>query len=168
MTTGQRVPSPSRDDVALATAPEGLVDREDADAGQPPPGLERPRRRLPFLVLGLAGLAAFLGLGISAFQGSVVYYLTPTEALDATGEDIRVSGTVVPGSIVFDSARGTVSFLVTDGTTDMPVVFEGAAPDTLKDEAEAVAEGVVQPDGTFQAVRLFARCASKFESEIEP
>lgn len=149
---------------------QSLLDASTPLADAPPdtPGLERSRRRGPLLVLGLLVLAAFGALGATAFSDSVVYYLTPTEALaQPLGESIRVSGTVEPGTVVFDSERGTVSFVVSDGTTSLPVVHEGPAPDTLKDEAIAVVEGTVEPDGTFTAVRVFAKCASKFESGSE-
>ncbi|MBI4728853.1 MAG: cytochrome c maturation protein CcmE [Acidobacteria bacterium] len=126
--------------------------------------LERPRRRLPVALLGLAALAAVLTLSIQAFTRSVVYYRTPTEVLASPGEQVRLSGKVTPGSIVFDSARGLVTFTVADAGATIRVVFAGTAPDTLKDEALAVAEGKLDAGGVFRADKLFARCPSKFES----
>ncbi len=111
-------------------------------------------------MLAVVGVFAY-----STFARSVVYYRTPTEVLAAPGERVRLAGTVVPGSIVSSAAEGKVSFRATDGASTLLVVFEGAVPDTLKDEAEAVAEGSLGPDGVFRADKLFAKCPSKFQSE---
>lgn len=110
-------------------------------------------------------LVVFLFLGYTMFARSVVYYHTPSEVAGMAGEHVRLSGTVVPGSIVTDPAEGTVTFEVTDGKQTLEVAYKGAAPDTLKDEAEAVAEGQLGNDGVFHAENLFAKCPSKFESK---
>jgi cytochrome c-type biogenesis protein CcmE len=120
---------------------------------------------MPLLLLAVLVLGVFFAVGYTMFTRSVVYYRTPTEALAAPGEHVRVSGTVVPGSIVKDVGGGTVRFDVTDETSTVTVLFEGAAPDTLKDEAEAVAEGTLGPDGLFHADKLFAKCPSKFQAK---
>jgi cytochrome c-type biogenesis protein CcmE len=136
----------------------------DADLRETAP-LERTRRRWP-VVAGTVVVLAVVGvLAGNAFRSSVVYYLSPTEVLSRSGEELRVSGTVVPGSIEFDVRAGIVSFEVTDGRETVLVKFEGPAPDTLKDEAEAVAEGELQADGTFLATKIFAKCPSKFEAK---
>jgi cytochrome c-type biogenesis protein CcmE len=130
-----------------------------------PEGFERRPSRTPLLLLAVLVLGVFFAVGYTMFTRSVVYYRTPTEALAAPGEHVRVSGTVVPGSIVKDVGGGTVRFDVTDETSTVTVLFEGAAPDTLKDEAEAVAEGTLGPDGLFHADKLFAKCPSKFQAK---
>ena len=130
-----------------------------------PSGFERRPSRLPLLLLGSIVFGAFFAVAFTMFTRSVVYYLTPTEVVATPGEHVRISGTVVPGSIVTSVTEGTVSFEVTDETTTVPILFEGPAPDTLKDRAEAVAEGALGPDGIFHADKLFARCSSKFEAK---
>jgi cytochrome c-type biogenesis protein CcmE len=129
--------------------------------------LEHRPRRTPLLLLGLVALIAAGWLAVDAFQGSVVYYLTPTEALAADhGEVFRLAGLVVDGSVTRE-ATGGLRFEVTDGSTTVPVRFDGRAPDGLGDGAEAVAEGRFADDGVFEADTVLARCASKFESELE-
>ena len=54
-------------------------------------------------------------------------------------------------------------FDVTDGRTTVPVRFQGAAPDALRDGGQAVAEGALRGKA-FVAERLFARCPSKFQT----
>jgi cytochrome c-type biogenesis protein CcmE len=58
-----------------------------------------------------------------------------------------------------------VTFVVADPTSEVPVRYEGAPPDTLKGGANAVAEGELGPDGMFHADTLFARCPSKFSAD---
>ena len=137
-----------------------------AEPPEPPPeGFERRRSRVPIVLLGVIVVGALLALGFTMFGKSVAYYYTPTEVLAQVGEEVRISGTVVEGSIVTDAAAGTVSFDVTDDTTVVPVVFTGPRPDTLQDGGEAVAEGALGPDGVFRADTLFAKCPSKFETK---
>ena len=131
---------------------------------EPPEGFERGRSRLPLVLAGVVVVAAFAGLGFTMFTRSVVYYRTPTEVLRAPGMHVRLSGTVVDGSVRSDIAAGNVAFDLTDGRTTVRVLFHGAAPDTLRSGGEAVAEGALSSDGTFMAQRLFARCPSKFQT----
>jgi len=130
-----------------------------------PAGFERRPSRGPILLLGLIVLGTFFAIGYTMFTRSVVYYKTPTEVLANPGEHVRVSGTVVPGSIETDTTEGTVTFLVTDDTSSVKVVYAGPVPDTLKDNASAVAEGTLRSDGIFHAETLFARCPSKFQAK---
>jgi cytochrome c-type biogenesis protein CcmE len=97
-----------------------------------------------------------------------VYYLTPSEAREA---DVG-SASGWPGLVVDDShvprRRRAFHFEVTDGVATVPVRFDGRAPDALDDGAEAVSEGRLGPDGVFEADTVLARCASRFEAELEP
>jgi cytochrome c-type biogenesis protein CcmE len=130
-----------------------------------PEGFERRPSRAPVLLLALIVLGAFLAIGYTMFTRSVVYYKTPTEVQAMPGQHVRVSGRVVGGSIVRNVEADVVTFALTDGRSTVPVRFEGPAPDTLKDGADAVAEGSLGPDGTFHADKLFAKCPSKFQSK---
>jgi cytochrome c-type biogenesis protein CcmE len=48
-----------------------------------------------------------------------------------------------------------------------PVVYRGLAPDTFTDGVEVVVEGRLQPDGTFRATTLLAKCGSRYEAVPE-
>lgn len=132
--------------------------REDPGTAAAPSG---NRRRRLTTGLALVVVAAFGFLAVSAFTDAVVYYRTPTEASALTGEHLRLSGTVVPGTIESATAAG-ISFAVTDGTTTMTVSYSGAPPATLRDGGDIVADGVVEPAGHFRASSLVTKCPSKF------
>ncbi|MFA5891350.1 MAG: cytochrome c maturation protein CcmE [Actinomycetota bacterium] len=148
--------------------PEGQSNSGGSSPGLTRPlsqqALERPKRKTTQVILIVVVLAMALGASVNIFRRSVVYYHTTSEVVALKGQQVRLSGQVVPGTIRFDYEKGFVAFSVTDGKVTVPVRFEGPAPDTLKDEAIAVAEGTLGEDGVFRAVKLLARCPSKFES----
>ncbi|MGH9750528.1 MAG: cytochrome c maturation protein CcmE [Candidatus Polarisedimenticolia bacterium] len=115
----------------------------------------------------LAGLAVLFGVGL---RGSLVYYLTVSEFLDPArrtdlGDHFRVNGNVVPGSIVQPASGLGARFMMTDGRSSLPVVYAKETPDTFVDGSEVVVEGSLQPDGSFAATMLLAKCPSKYEAE---
>ncbi len=130
-----------------------------------PPSLERRKSRKPLILLGLVALLVIVAISMTIFKRSVVYYLSPTEVVAQHSQSVRVSGTVVNGTIKTVPERGAVLFSVTDGKTTVPIDYTGPAPDTLKDGAEAVAEGSLGTDGVFRATKVFAKCPSKFEGK---
>jgi cytochrome c-type biogenesis protein CcmE len=60
-----------------------------------------------------------------------------------------------------------VSFQISQASDVLSVHYVGRdpLPDTLGDEAEAVVEGYLQGDGNFEAHKVQAKCASKYEAE---
>ena len=107
-------------------------------------------------------------LAYTGARSSMAYYLTVGELLDRastmTGADVRLGGKVAAGTVKWDQVGGLLEFHVTDGAGRLPVSYRGVVPDTFKPGADVVVEGTY--DGTqFTAVRLFAKCPSKFEAK---
>ena len=112
------------------------------------------------------GFAILFGVGL---KGSMVYYLTVGEFLDRQGRDdlgenFRVNGNVVDGTIERTPGEIGARFMMTDGTRQLPVVYGKETPDTFVDGSEVVVEGRLGPDGRFVAYTLLAKCPSKYES----
>jgi cytochrome c-type biogenesis protein CcmE len=130
------------------------------------------RKRLKFVILGLgvvASMAILMAVGIKR-PGGFVYYLSVTEFLqqpEAAEGDFRVNGTVVGGTIERQPTGQDVRFEMTDGSRSMLVSYHGIIPDTFVDEAAVVVEGRLDPDGTFVAHTLLAKCPSKYEAADE-
>jgi cytochrome c-type biogenesis protein CcmE len=57
--------------------------------------------------------------------------------------------------------------LRSEDTVRMRVVYRGIdpLPDTFKDDAQAMADGTLGADGVFQAKKIQAKCASKYEAK---
>jgi cytochrome c-type biogenesis protein CcmE len=109
-------------------------------------------------------------LVVMALQGSAVYFLTVSE-LQAKGataynQPYRVSGNLVPGSLLRESAGLGISFHIADAASGpLPVVYRGGhVPDIVGDDVEIVAEGKLDANGTFVATTVLAKCPSKLES----
>lgn len=125
------------------------------------------RKKAPFAI-GFAIILATLGwLAYSGIQESKTYYVTVAELLanpDATHRRLRVGGDVAVGSI--RRMQGRVEFTIQQEGKLLPVYYTGTEPlpDTLVDRAQAMADGRYQPDGTFHAETVQAKCASKYEA----
>lgn len=121
------------------------------------------------LVVGTVGF-----LMASGIKETGVYFLTPTELSAKVSADpsfhdvgVKMGAKVVSGTIERDVGTQTIRFAVTDGQVTYPVVYRGLAPDTFTDDVEVVVEGRLQPDGTFRATTLLAKCGSRYEAVPE-
>jgi hypothetical protein len=54
-------------------------------------------------------------------------------------------------------ADNRVTFRVTDGKTDIAVVYHGILPDLFREGQGVVAEGKLKPDGVFEASTILAK-----------
>jgi cytochrome c-type biogenesis protein CcmE len=142
-------------------------------------GMEETQRRsggwAKFAVAGLVIVAAIVLFLYTTTRSNAQYYLSVQELRDRgtelIGKDARISGIVVPDSIMYDSQTLHLEFDVVDkdaaNQEPLRIVMDGEPlPDQMKDEAEAIAEGRLNVDGTFQADTLMMKCASKYEVEV--
>jgi cytochrome c-type biogenesis protein CcmE len=114
-------------------------------------------------------VGSLVWLAFSGVKDTKTYYKTIPElekmGVQAHGQRLRVGGDVQPGSIVKNGAR--VSFQLHQGAKTLSVVYTGTEPlpDTFKDNAQALAEGRLAANGTFEANHIQAKCASKYEAK---
>ena len=117
------------------------------------------------MVAVIIGVLTWLAMG--GISDSKTYYKTIAELGQmgdhAKGRRIRVGGDVQAGSIVRNGAE--VSFVLHQEAKTLKVVYNGMdpLPDTFKDGAQALADGKLGSDGVFQANKIQAKCASKYE-----
>ena len=127
------------------------------------------RRKLKFLVGSLIIVAAATWLGFSSFNESLAYYKTVDElkAMNeaAYGKRLRVAGNIVPGSI--QRSALVVCFNLEQNGQILPVRYIGKdiLPDTFKNGSQALAEGHLVRGGSFEATKIQAKCASKYEAQ---
>jgi cytochrome c-type biogenesis protein CcmE len=121
--------------------------------------LTRKQRRLILIGTSVSVLALAVGLVLSAMRSAIVFFQSPTDVVEhrlAPGTRIRIGGLVKTGSIVRgDNLR--IRFEVTDGTHDIPVQYQGIVPDLFREGQGVVAEGKLEPGGTFAADTVLAK-----------
>ena len=122
-----------------------------------------------FAVLVVVIIGALVWLAVGGINESKTYYKTIAElgamGDQATGKRLRVGGDVESGSIVRDGAR--VTFMLHQDAVKLKVVYSGTdpLPDTFKDGSQALADGRLGHDGVFEANKIQAKCASKYEAK---
>lgn len=114
-------------------------------------------------------VGSLVWLAVGGVKDTKAYYKTIPELAQmgkaAQTERLRVGGDVRAGSIIKNAAG--VSFVLHQGANALNVVYTGSdpLPDTFRDNAQALADGRLGPDGVFQANKIQAKCASKYESK---
>lgn len=120
------------------------------------------------------------GIIFAVIIGLIVFGLTQTgqwavnlaelsaKGASAIGQGVRVSGQLEANSVSKDVKANKIAFVLTDGVNRLPVSYNGVVPDTFDRAVEIVAEGKLNPDGSFTASNVLARCPSKYdESKLE-
>ena len=135
--------------------------------------------RAKFLIGGVTIAAAVVYLIVSSLNSSAQYYLTVKE-VRAKGQamsarNLRVSGFVVGDSIVYNPQASNLSFDIVDTREELTattkadtlkILYTGPKPDLLQHEAQAIAEGKLNPDGTFTASNLLLKCPTRYEDQL--
>jgi cytochrome c-type biogenesis protein CcmE len=130
-------------------------------------GLSTKRKKLATAGAVVAAVLAYMAyVGASA---DWQYYLTAEECLargaETAGRRVRVSGTIVAGTLRVSDDRRETSFRLTGQDRDLPVVCSCPAPDNMSESKEVVVEGrMAVPEGVFRGDKIITRCASKYKT----
>lgn len=122
-----------------------------------------------FAILTVLIVGSLVWLAAGGISETKTYYKTIPElekmGLAAHNQRLRVGGDVKPGSIVKNGSQ--VKFTLHQEANVLNVVYSGSdpLPDTFKDNAQALADGRLGPDGVFEASKIQAKCASKYEAK---
>jgi cytochrome c-type biogenesis protein CcmE len=120
--------------------------------------------RIVVAVLIILGAISYLA--VTGVEANKSYYVTIQELQSMGGKaytrNLRVAGSVEPGSIQRDGAHA--SFVLVENKLKLHVAYTGdePPPDTFKDNSLALAIGTFGRDGVFHATQLQAKCASKY------
>ncbi len=121
----------------------------------------KPRhRRMLWIAAGLAALAVAATLVLQAFNSNLVFFFTPTQIANGEapkGKTFRLGGLVEEGSLKRDPGSTSLSFRVTDKARTITVAYTGILPDLFKEGRGVVAQGKIQPDGSFVASEVLAK-----------
>jgi cytochrome c-type biogenesis protein CcmE len=149
--------------------------------------------RPKFIIGGLLIVAAIIYLIVSSTQANAQYFVTVNElrakGTQAVGQELRISGAVIGSTISYDpktltlkftianvpgtqkevDAQGGLAKVLHDAVSDplrshLDVVYNGAKPDLLKDEAQAILTGKIGAEGIFYASELLLKCPTKYQA----
>jgi cytochrome c-type biogenesis protein CcmE len=121
--------------------------------------MTRKQRRLSLIGAALGVLALAVALVLVALKDSIVFFNSPTDVVEkhvSPGTRIRIGGLVKEGS-VWRGDGLAVRFEVTDGKSTVPVAYQGLLPDLFREGQGIVAEGALDPAGTFKADSVLAK-----------
>ncbi|MFA7407807.1 MAG: cytochrome c maturation protein CcmE [Anaerolineaceae bacterium] len=151
--------------------------------------------RIKFIIGGGLFLVAVILMVISATKATSEFFMTVKEVLEAEddlqGQNLRVSGAVIGDSIAYDAKTGELRFVIAHIPADkdlvkgdsglsevlhqavndpnnprLSVYHRGSPPDMLRDEAQAILTGALNPEGVFIAEELLLKCPSKYEEAL--
>ncbi|MEX2167555.1 MAG: cytochrome c maturation protein CcmE [Methyloceanibacter sp.] len=121
--------------------------------------MTRKQRRGILIGMCLAVLGVAVALVLFAMRDSIVFFYSPSEVAAmhiAPGQRFRLGGLVEMGSVVRGEGT-TIRFAVTDKAKTLPVTFTGVLPDLFREGQGVVAEGSLEPNGTFHADSILAK-----------
>lgn len=114
-------------------------------------------------ILAFAGVLAFFAMG-----DNVRFFYSPgdlSKLASPPAQSFHLGGLVKPGSVHKDNEM-TMRFTLTDGASEVPVVYDqtehGLVPDLFAEGQGAVAEGKLGDNGTFVATRVLAKHDEKY------
>lgn len=117
---------------------------------------------LSAVVLMVIGYLIYTGL-----RDTMIFYLTVSEVMAQPLEDLsqtqKVGGFVTAESVKWDPKTLNLSFKLEDQQASLNVNYAGVVPDSFKPGAEVIVEGTYRGSGSFQAITIMPKCASKYE-----
>ena len=126
--------------------------------------------RLRWMLLGalLVGGGALGVIASGAMDDNLVYFWTPTELVEnadkAQEVTVRLGGQVKAESKVWDADAKHLEFTVTDGTSEVPVEFNGDLPEMFREEIGVVVEGSLKGDGVFHSETLLVKHSNEYQA----
>ncbi|EPS67973.1 hypothetical protein M569_06799 [Genlisea aurea] len=107
-------------------------------------------RRMWAYGMAFSCTAGFVVIVLYQFQDQLVFYVTPTDALEKYNSNpakskFRLGGLVLENSISQVPWSPETQFVITDLITDILVRYEGSLPDLFREGNTVIVEGFVKP-----------------------
>lgn len=119
------------------------------------------------LIAGIVvALMVFGFLIYKGVQNSAAYYYTLAELenSDLAGKHLRVKGELVKESVIWEPEIPRLRFMLTDGTSQVEMVYHEVIPDNFDHSTELIVEGTLGEGNQFTVSKLMLQCPSKYEN----
>ena len=106
--------------------------------------MTKRQNRMILVALLVLGVAMAGYLGVKAFSENLLYFYTPSDIEDGKapiGKSFRIGGLVKTDSFERNGMRAT--FVVTDNSESIKVIYDGILPDLFREGQGVVATGSV-------------------------
>jgi len=132
--------------------------------------MDPSRKRRLRLVLALSVALLLAGALVYTSFSASTEASTPSDVVTSAepGRSYELTGKVVEDSVRREEEELRFAIRDRDGSTSVPVVYEGVVPDPFREGREVIVSGELER-GTFVAERdsLVTKCPSKFSNENE-
>lgn len=120
---------------------------------------KKHKQRTVIIIALILGVAMAVGLTMYALKQNINLFFTPSDILqDAPmGQQIRMGGLVVPGSVIRSAHDLSMKFELTDTQNNITVYYTGILPDLFRENQGIVVLGKLQKDHTFLASEVLAK-----------
>ncbi|MBT3253835.1 MAG: cytochrome c maturation protein CcmE [Candidatus Marinimicrobia bacterium] len=130
-------------------------------------------KKLKFVIGSLVIIVAVIVLAIQGMkEDTTMSYSKSVSEVQMLGSrahslTLKVNGDLKKGSIVRNNLD--LDFVIVEGNSELQIHYIGKdpIPDTFNNDmdAEVIVSGKLQQDGVFNAERIQAKCASKYEAD---
>ena len=106
--------------------------------------MTKRQNRMILVILLVLGISLAGYLGVKAFSENLLYFYTPSDIKDGKapiGKSFRIGGLVKTDSFERNGMRAT--FVVTDNSESIKVIYDGILPDLFREGQGVVATGSV-------------------------
>ncbi|AXE61909.1 cytochrome c maturation protein CcmE [Candidatus Thioglobus sp. NP1] len=106
--------------------------------------MTKRQNRMILVALIVLGISLAGYLGVKAFSENLLYFYTPSDIKDGKapiGKSFRIGGLVKTDSFERNGMRAT--FVVTDNSESIKVIYDGILPDLFREGQGVVATGSV-------------------------
>lgn len=119
------------------------------------------------LIVGsLVAVAAIAFLIFDGMQTETFFFdadVAAERSADLVGHNIRVRGTVEPGSVIARPGSIENQFRISESGVSVTILFNRGLPDTFQEDSEIVAQGSFDEAGVFHASEVLVKCPSRYE-----
>ena len=116
-------------------------------------------QRLVLILITLIILGAAVLLILFNTNKNIVFFYTPTELIEkkiSSGDRVRIGG-YVKNSSLKQISLDQYEFKITDNQNDLLVFYQGILPDLFREGQGTVIEGLIENQGTINALSVYAK-----------